>query len=163
MSSFDEFTRQLVVLPYDYSAPPRRGTATSSITTAWRIGAYKAGPCIYCSPGETSDIAARFSIGAGAFQIAYIEANGSPSDLAFSVAVPEASTWAMMMLGLCWCWLPGLSSSEPRLSLPDCVSGRTSAYKQRGRPWAAFLFKVQLNRSCEASDETVQFPNDVGR
>jgi len=74
------------------------GTATISHDDGASV--YQGGPCIYCSPGETSDIAPSFAIGAGAFQVAYIEANGSPSDLTLSTpAVPEASTWAMMLLG----------------------------------------------------------------
>lgn len=56
--------------------------------------------CIYCSPKETVDIPGSFTTVAGAYQVAYIEANGSPSDLDLSVAgVPEASTWAMMLAG----------------------------------------------------------------
>ncbi len=78
------------------------GTSGAGIATISHddgASVYQGGPCIYCSPAETSDITAAFGIAAGAFQVAYIEANGAPSDLALTVPVPEASTWAMMLLG----------------------------------------------------------------
>ena len=76
------------------------GAGTATISHDDGASVYQGGPCIYCSPAETSDITQTFAIGAGAFQLAYIEANGSPSDLALTVpAVPEASTWAMVLLG----------------------------------------------------------------
>ena len=57
------------------------------------------GMSLYNSPGQQSDTGPHsFAIGSGPFYIDYIEANGSPSILSFTV-VPEASTWAMMMLG----------------------------------------------------------------
>jgi hypothetical protein len=58
------------------------------------------GTYVYLEPFQTSDVSASFAIPGGPFYIDYIEANGSPSDLTFSVAgIPEPSTWAMMLLG----------------------------------------------------------------
>ena len=76
------------------------GAGTATISHDDGASVYQGGVAIYSSPAETSDITQTFSIGAGDFQAAYIEANGSPSDLLLTVpAVPEASTWAMMLLG----------------------------------------------------------------
>ena len=58
-----------------------------------------AGGVCFSSPGQTSQIQNTFTIGAGAFQLDYIEANGSPSVLEANLAVPETSTWAMMLVG----------------------------------------------------------------
>ncbi len=67
---------------------------------------------LYNHPTETSAItSAPFAIAAGAYHIDYIEGNGSPSQLSFSVAgVPEPATWAMMMLGFAGLGYAGLRS-----------------------------------------------------
>jgi PEP-CTERM motif len=57
------------------------------------------GSIVYLAPLQTVDDTASFHMPAGAFYIDYIEANGAPSDLVFGVAVPEPSTWAMMLTG----------------------------------------------------------------
>ena len=76
----------------------KAGTATISHDDGASV--YQGGSGIYLSPAETSDITQSFGIGAGAYQVAYIEANGSPSDLHLTVpGVPEPSTWAMMLAG----------------------------------------------------------------
>ena len=54
------------------------------------------------SPGETTDIPNTFTMSPGthAFELDYVEGNGSPSDLILSTtAVPEPATWAMMLTG----------------------------------------------------------------
>ena len=76
------------------------GAGTASISHDDGASVYQFGPAIYSSPAETSDITQSFAIGAGAYQVAYIEANGSPSDLTLvTPGVPEVSTWAMMLAG----------------------------------------------------------------
>ncbi len=57
---------------------------------------------VYTSPGETSVITGSYTLPAGAheYAVTYVEGNGSPSVLSFTTpAVPELSTWLMMVLG----------------------------------------------------------------
>ena len=74
------------------------GGGEATITHDDGASVYQGLNTLYTWPTQTSAVTASFAIGAGAFTIDYIEANGSPSDLVFSV-VPEPSTWAMMLLG----------------------------------------------------------------
>jgi PEP-CTERM motif-containing protein len=52
----------------------------------------------YSSPSQVAATTANFAIGNGPFTIDYIEANGSPSDLVFSV--PEPTSMALLGAGL---------------------------------------------------------------
>jgi hypothetical protein len=58
-------------------------------------------PAVYSSPQETVAITGNFAVsGQQNFLLDYVAGNGSPSVLELAVApVPEASTWAMMILG----------------------------------------------------------------
>jgi len=55
---------------------------------------------LYSSPTETSAVTGNFLLPTGFFAITYVEGNGAPSDLIFTTtAVPELSSWAMMIIG----------------------------------------------------------------
>ena len=78
---------------------------------------------LYNSPAETSEITSpSFTIKSGPYYIDYIEGNGSPADLVFSTttsAIPEPSTWAMMLLGfagLAYAGLRGRKTSVAALA-----------------------------------------------
>jgi hypothetical protein len=77
------------------------GTATISHDDGASVytGTPGSGTAVFLEPLQTSDESASFKMPAGLFYVDYIEANGAPSDLTFSVAVPEPSTWAMMLTG----------------------------------------------------------------
>jgi hypothetical protein len=77
------------------------GTATISHDDGASVytGTPGSGTAVFLEPLQTSDESASFKMPGGSFYIDYIEANGAPSDLTFSVAVPEPSTWAMMFIG----------------------------------------------------------------
>jgi hypothetical protein len=62
-------------------------------------GSPGSGTAVYLAPLQTSEDTASFMMPGGAFYVDYIEANGAPSDLIFSVSAPEPSTWAMMLIG----------------------------------------------------------------
>ncbi len=77
------------------------GAGTATITHDDGASVYSAtcpGGVCYSWPTQVAETTGTFGIGAGPFTIDYIEANGSPSWLVFSV-VPEPSTWAMMVMG----------------------------------------------------------------
>jgi hypothetical protein len=65
------------------------------------VGAAPVNPAVYFSPNETTAITGVFTVnGQQNFLLDYVAGNGSPSVLELQVAaVPEASTWAMMILG----------------------------------------------------------------
>lgn len=76
------------------------GPVTGSITHDDGASIYDyLGNAVYSSPNETAQTTGSFVLPAGThgFTVDYVEANGSPSVL--SLAVPEPSTWVMMLLG----------------------------------------------------------------
>ena len=75
------------------------------------------GTAVYLAPLQTSEDTASFMMPGGAFYIDYIEANGAPSDLIFNVAVPEPSTWAMMLLGFAGLGYAGFRRSRQPVAL----------------------------------------------
>jgi hypothetical protein len=87
------------------------GGGEATITHDDGASVYQGLNTLYTWPTQTSAVTASFAIGAGAFTIDYIEANGSPSDLVFSV-VPEPSTWVMMALGFAGLGFAGYRSRK---------------------------------------------------
>ncbi len=74
------------------------GAGTARLEHDDGASVYQGGVALYNYPSETSQNGTQmFAIGSGAYHIDYIEGNGSPSVLTF--AVPELSTWAMMLAG----------------------------------------------------------------
>jgi hypothetical protein len=84
------------------------GDVSASVTHDDGFSISVDGSSVFSSPAPTSAITNNFNLTGGthSFVIDYVAANGSPSvfnfnapDVTFTTAVPEASTWAMMILG----------------------------------------------------------------
>jgi PEP-CTERM motif len=80
------------------SATPFSSTITHDDGASMYIDATTA---ILSSPGETSSITQPYILPAGSHTLTvdYVEAQGAPAVLSYIAAVPEPSTWAMMILG----------------------------------------------------------------
>jgi hypothetical protein len=77
-------------------------------------------PAVYSSAPETTAITGLFTVdGTHNFLLDYVAGNGSPSVLQLQVAaVPEATTWAMMILGFAGVgFMAYRRKSQPRLRL----------------------------------------------
>ena len=108
------------------------------------------GGIVVDSPNETAAITDNFTNPGGApvpFVLDYVSANGAPSVLVVT-AVPEPSTWALMILGFARGRLYGLSSQEPRQSASR-LNQRAFEFSWEGPLLAALFIKALYSETLD--------------